>query len=198
MKISPPKTPNPFASSVAFEDTFFPRHTSKYFIDNAQPYRNMRHHLMSLENETTASMFHSLELAIERENDPPLNKFLSICYEMLSDYGASITRPLNWLTGILLISLLVIGGNDGASLAMKIDTYQGWQEALTDPEAKFARATTLIGHYIFNPFGILGTKSLVVPSNGFFLFWVMLQSLFSTTFITLTILAIRRRFKLKQ
>ena len=156
----------------------------------------MRHHLMSLENETTASMFHSLELAIERENDPPLNKFLSLCYEMFSDYGASITRPLYCLTGLLLLSLFVIAGNDGVNLALAPETYKGWRTALI--ESKLSRAATLIGHYILNPFGILGTKALVVPSNGFFLFWVMLQSLLSTTFITLTILAIRRRFKLKQ
>jgi len=197
--ISNPEYNNPFTGSVIFENTFFPRN-KKYFIKNPQPYRNMRHHLMSLENGTTASMFHSLELAIERQEDTStINKSFSWCYEKFSDYGASIARPLTLLISLFVLSWLSIGYFEGAKLALPEESYHyGWKESLTAPHAHYYRAAVLAGHYTLSPFGILGAKTLVIPSNGFFLFWVMLQSLLSTTFITLTILAIRRRFKLKQ
>jgi hypothetical protein len=46
-----------------------------------------------------------------------------------------------------------------------------------------------------NPLGIFGTKGAVVASSGWLAFWLFLHGIFSTLFIALLILAVRRRFK---
>lgn len=194
---SPPKSNNPFTGSVVFINTFFPKNTNDYLLKNAQPYRNMRHHLMSLENEVMASKFHSLELVIERETDPFPDNLLSYMYAAFSSYGGSIIKPFIWFTLLLLISWLAIGSINGADIAMNEEAYHGWQKALCEEDAAYSRAAVLVGQYVFNPFGVLGTKALVVAKSNGVLFWMMVQSFLSATLITLLILAIRRRFKLK-
>jgi len=67
---------NPFTGNVSFTgDVFFPRERNTYILPDAQPYRNMRYHLRSLENAQAANLIHSAELAVERENDSWMNQY---------------------------------------------------------------------------------------------------------------------------
>lgn len=191
----PPMDGNPFIGSVVFSNVFFPKKIDLGLLSSAQPYRNMKHHLISLENEVEAAKFHSLELVIERASDPFPNKQLSYLYAISSDYGGSILRPILWLFLLLVSSWMAVGYVDGAETAMDESLYHGWQKVLLDDTA-YHRAMVLVGQYVFNPFGLLGVKALVVAKTGGVLAWMMVQSFCSATLITLLVLSIRRRFKL--
>ena len=92
---------------------------------------------------------------------------------------------------------MVVGKIDGAEPALDSSAYHGWQTDLLQSDAAYTRALVLVGQYVFNPLGLLSTRALVVARSDGVLAWMIIQSFFSATLITLLILAIRRRFKLK-
>jgi len=198
---NPPNEPNPFIGSVSFENVFFPRNTKNFPLKDPQPYRNMRHHMSELENHQMANLFHSLELAIEREKDVLTNKIFGYLYEWVSDYGASTLRPILWLILFYVISVYMAYTEYGVSLAYDKSLYKGsWRAILIEPHeiGMVSRAFVYSIQPILNPLGIFGVRSLLVPGNGYLFVWSLLQSIFSVTFVALTIFALRRRFKISQ
>ena len=89
-----PGEQNPFMGDVIFDNVFFPRTAKIYPIKGPQAYKNVRHHLRSNNNELSANEIHSAELSLEREFDTSFfNKFASILYELISDFGKATLGP---------------------------------------------------------------------------------------------------------
>lgn len=197
-----PQEINPFNGSVTFQNVFLPRKTEGYPLKGAQPYRNMRYHLKALENTGMADLYHAAELAIERETDTRTNRILSRLYETFSDFGGSTIRPIMWLLLVFSFSVLFYYSSDGITLALDEKMYTGWRDVFVvstqnEISSRAAKASIYAAQQLVNPLGIMGSKSLLIPKNLFILIWATIQSLISTTLLTLLILAIRRRFKLK-
>ncbi len=192
---------NPFSGSVIFMKTYFPKNSTTLPSHRAQSFRNLRHHLMQLQNMHMANLIHSVELILERNvEDSPFNKFLSYLYQFVSDFGSSTSRPLMLLVLLWVLSIWVIVEGNGAVLVFPEDNlaYRGWRELLVDDFwGNIYRSITLSSQQTFNPLGLLKTRNLVLASSGWYSVWGILQGILSTTFIALFILAVRRRFKLQ-
>ena len=191
-----PGDSNPFSGSISLNNTFIPRDTKNYLLAGPQPYRNIRHHLKSIENGQLANFFHSAELAVERENDTFFNKVISHAYESFSDFGASALRPIIWWFIIGFASALLIYYFDGAVNAFSLNSehYTGWRSILICSNEY--RSVYLSFQSMLNPLGVLGIKSLVIPASGWLVTYLLIQGLLSAILIALMIFAIRRRFKI--
>lgn len=197
----PPLGGNPFTGTVSFtKDVFFPRRRNIYILPGPQPYRNMRSHLRSLENAQMANLIHSAELAVEREDDSPMNQLLSHLYEWMSDFGASALRPLVWQGVLFILSFSLILGSDGAVQASRDPASElaGWQQVLIDPRwGACARAAYLAVQPLVNPIGIFGPRSLLIPQSPWLALWLSLAGILGIILLALFIFAIRRRFKIQ-
>lgn len=195
----PPGKDNPFIGNVSIKDVFFPTDTKNYLLTGAQPYRNLRHHLLSMENSQMANLFHGHELKVERESDTLTNNFISGAYYLFSNYGSSVLRPILLLIFVAAITVIWSYNIDGAVLTLPVKYYTGWREALVtlNSEGNWHRSFLLSAQSIINPVSVFGVKQLVVAKTGSLATWVFFQSLFSIIFIALSIFAIRRRFKIK-
>src|SRR5690348_16419954 len=80
---------NPFVGSVSIVSPvkFSPD------IENAQAFRNLRHHLASIHNLEAASVFHSAEMRTLYKEQNGLDKLFNLTYRIFSDYGNSTIRP---------------------------------------------------------------------------------------------------------
>jgi hypothetical protein len=197
----PPGGGNPFTGTVSFKDVFFPRQRGVFILKGPQPYRNMRHHLRSLENAQMANLIHSAELAVEREDDSWTNRVLSYVYEWASDFGSSALRPLLWQLLLISFSMLLILYSDGAvpALSEQASGFVGWQAALMEPTTSgdYARAFYLALQPLVNPIGIFGVKSLLVPRYPLLAVWLSLHGFLAVVLLALLVFAIRRRFKIQ-
>lgn len=199
LDIQPPGSDNPFTGSIWFANTWFP--TEKNMPQGAQPYRNMRHHLRSLSNMQMADLFHALELRTERRQETWTNKAISYIYDLFSDFGASILRPILWLLllGVLVSYILITW--DGAIPTRALESSAvGWQTALLgdDIAAPINRGFYLSFYSIIHPLGLFGGQPVLVASTQWLSSLLIIEGIFSATLIALTIFALRRRFKLQQ
>ena len=199
LDIEPPGSANPFTGSIWFANTWFP--TEKDMPQGAQPYRNMRHHLRSLSNMQMADLFHVLELRTERRQETLTNKAISYIYDLFSDFGASILRPILWLLllGVLVSYILITW--DGAIPTRALESSAvGWQTTLLGDgiAAPISRGFYLSFYSIIHPLGLFGGQPVLVASTQWFSSLLIIEGIFSATLIALTIFALRRRFKLQQ
>ena len=195
----PPDSDNPFTGSVTFQKVFLPRTAKVYPIEGPQPYRNFRAHMVKLENTPAVNFIHAAEQALERETDTRFNKFLSYCYDYLSNYGSSILRPLVWFAFLFTFNVILIYRIDGAGQALPDEFYSGWRETLLESGggSKVSRAILLAFQSIFNPFGVFGVRTLVVAQQVWLNLWLGFSGLLSGVLIALLIFALRRRFKIR-
>jgi hypothetical protein len=200
IEIEPPGGGNPFTGWVRIANTWFPTH--KEMVQGSQPYRNMRHHLRTLENMPMADLFHALELKTERRHESSwTNRLFSYLYEAFSDFGSSIIRPIRWLIWLGTLVALILYWQDGAvpTAAIKLSP-TGWQSVLIEngDYAPIWRAVYLSFYTITHPLGILSSSSLLVGRTPTISVMLFVQGVLSLVLITLTIFAIRRKFKLTQ
>jgi len=190
---------NPFCGNVSLLNVFLPRNTKHYLLDSPQPYRNVRHHLTKLENTQVANIFHSAELAVERETDQLPNKVLGYLYGWTSDFGSSWFRAFVWWLGLTALSTVIIYCNDGAYLPLDEEIYVGWRAILAENTctSDWAKSFYLSWQSNFNPLGIFSARAIVIPSTSWISTWTVIQSFISIVLITLIIFAIRRRFKIQ-
>lgn len=191
---------NPFGGSVHFDrSVYFPR-SIEGAPERVQAYRNMRAHMLELENTLMVNRFHTLEQATERRLDRryTFQRFVSWLYEMLSDYGASALRPLLWFLALLCLTTAILYLSDGVE-TVSADEFRGWQTALIghSRSAAIHRAVALTMQSTLNPFGIFGPKGLVVARCSALEPWLLFHGLATTVLAALFILAIRRRFKMQ-
>jgi len=198
IEIDPQGSVNPFTGSVWFVDTWLP--TDKNMIQGPQPYRNMRHHLRSLSNMQMADLFHALELRTERKQETWTNKTISYLYDVFSDFGASILRPVLWLLLLGCSVAYVLIRIDGAVPTHElVSSAVGWQTALLEHDifAPIARGFYLSFYSITHPLGLFGGQPVLLASSAWLSGLLIIEGIFSATLIALTIFALRRRFKLQ-
>ncbi|MEW6330815.1 MAG: hypothetical protein AB1560_05070 [Pseudomonadota bacterium] len=197
--IDPPGSENPFTGSIWFEKTWFP--TEKNMVQGAQPYRNMRHHLRSLSNMQMADLFHALELRTERRQETWTNKAISYLYDLFSDFGSSILRPVLWLILLGVSVSYVLITSDGVIPTRLLESSAvGWQTTLLGDDifAPITRSFYLSFWSIIHPLGLFGGQPILVASTPWLSTMLIIEGIFAATLIALTIFAIRRRFKLQQ
>jgi len=175
------------ASSVKFSSA----------IENAQAFRNLRHHLIAIHNMEAASVFHTAEMRTLLKRQNKLDKFFNHIYRGISDYGNSTVRPLLLFIFFSVGNFLVFYLSDGATVPEGTADV-GWQLLLQD-ESKIgiaARSATITLTQIVNPLGIFGLKSLVIAKSAMLVVSNALLCFAATTSLAFFVLALRRRFRL--
>ncbi len=89
-----PNKNNPFDGTVSISNVSFSTRP-----ENAQGYRNLRHHLLAIHNQEAASIFHSAEMRTLYQQQGKLDQVFNLIYRAFSDYGNSTARPLFWFFG---------------------------------------------------------------------------------------------------
>ena len=158
----------------------------------------MKHHLRAIENTQLANKFHSVELAVERENDDWSARVVSHLYECMSDFGASIGRPVLWWILLIAITTGLFTITEGVEAVSNPSAYVGWRADLTQPGAygDAVRALHVTLQATFNPLSIFSGRTLIVPSSSMLAVWAGVHSALSVVLIALFIFAVRRRFKI--
>tara|TARA_R110000868_G_scaffold83754_7_gene236575 strand:+ start:2590 stop:3705 length:1116 start_codon:yes stop_codon:yes gene_type:complete len=194
-----PGEPSPFFGPVIFKDVFVPRTRKGFPISGAQTYRNLRHHLTTLQNMPAAQFFHSAEQAIERDDETGLNWLLNYLYENLSDYGASPARPLILLGWLWLINTLYLMG-DGVAIGGKVAAAVGWQKALySDGLTGEVLRAVILGAQPISWIGSLispGKAVPLIPNSLLMQVWLVVAGMISAVLLALFAFAVRRRFKI--
>jgi hypothetical protein len=193
----PPTGQSPFTGSVHFDRSVYLPRKPGVRLAGPQPYRNMRAHMLKLENAPMVTRFHSLEQAVERHNQSLFDRAISVCYGALSDYGSSTIRPVIWFLGVLLFTFVIVFVSDGAIPTQSVDP-KGWQSGLAgeDLAARAERALVLTTGATVNPLGIFGLTGLLVARYGWLATWLPLHGLLSALCLVLLIFALRRRFEI--
>ncbi|MGH8579132.1 MAG: hypothetical protein ACREVK_03065 [Gammaproteobacteria bacterium] len=153
-------------------------------MDAVRAYRTLKLAMESLRDRPNEAMFFAYEQVALRttKQAPRLVRVLSLLYGVSSDYGQSIGRPLLWLALTTFVSFCVYAWRLDIGVQ---DVFSG--EALE----RTLRATV---EPLVNPFGAFRPSAVVYPFRVQLL--MLLQSLLSLVWITLLLLALRRRFKL--
>jgi hypothetical protein len=189
-----PTQQNPFLGSASILNVKFSSDA-----ENAQAYRNMRHHLSAIHNQEAASIFHSAEMRTLFKQQNRLDQAFNLIYRGVSDYGNSTTRPL-WLFSLFaLLNFIVFVATDGVTIPKDVaDT--GWQLALhnVDNVGNILRSATITLTQIVNPLGIFGLKTLVTAKSLLLAVVNVVLCLFSTLCLAFFAFAVRRRFRLAQ
>lgn len=184
---------NPFNGSVSVRRTRF---SSSW--ENAQHYRNLRHHLSKIHNHDAASVFHSAELQTEMQRQAWLDRQINRTYWALSNYGESSVRPLLWLLVFLGLNVLFLYFADGVTPIGEALEADGWRYSLYGfgEWSRLFRAVSLALTEVFNPLGIFGAKSIIAARTPLVQVVSMVLGLLGTISLGLFVLALRRRFRL--
>jgi len=188
-----PTAKSPFTGSVEIRGVKW----SNAF-ENAQAYRNLRHHLTALHNHDAASTFHSAEMKAEAGQQGLVDKIVSLLYRALSNYGGSSARPLALFSLFVGFNFILLFSTDGVTLLEEPREADGWHYELygMGNNAKLLRAAVFALSQVFNPLGIFGTRLLLSGRTPLIALISMVLGLASTVSLALFVLAIRRRFRL--
>lgn len=199
MKSPAPDADNPISGTASFKNVLFPtsKNGSKMF-QGAQTYRNMRAHMEKLNNGPMAGLFRTLELRSERkESDKGLTRALNALYDGASRYGSSIGRPWIWLLALYAVGVGYALVMDNGVAPLSPELYAGWRANLCDPEVGYIwRSFFQPLQSMISPAGLFGARNLVTANTmlGGAVFTVL--GLVMDAMVFLSILAIRKRFKL--
>lgn len=162
-----------------------------------QSYRTLKLGMETLRARNEEVMFFALEMDCRRQRSdvPRLERWTASLYKSFSDYGQSLSRPLYWLGGITVF----IGA---------LYFYLLWAMASPPPTHIWGGAPELTSvitftlEQMFRPFFVWSTSMtesflafvkahpLLIPILA------SLQSLATIALLTLSLLALRRRFKM--
>jgi hypothetical protein len=187
-----PYEQSPFTDSVAIKKVWLSPKS-----DNAQAYRNLKHHLSSMHNYEAASVFHSAEMRTIYAEQSSLEKIINLSYRVASNYGASSGRPFLWFLFFVILDFLLFWSVDGAIPVLDETTETGWREALSGTSSTNValRAGLLVLTQIFNPLGIFGFKGFVTAKTVGLALANVVLGFFATLSLALCLLALRRRFR---
>lgn len=177
-------------------------HRSEFFDTtegSAPRYRQLKVLMDQAKNEVEESVFGALELecrykGLDWKRDR-IEKFLSLWYSWLNDYGRSPFKPGLWILGQFVVAFFIHYAFERVS--------SGWlfhadiattpiEYRLSEPLPK-SLWTAFVG--VLGPLRLLGSLNIVPPSSisGILVSWM--EVLFSTLFWFLLIAGIRRRFR---
>lgn len=182
-----------FTGDVAFENVFIPRFEGPHSRQQLQPLRTLRSNLIRLRNYRAAGIFHGVELALERKRLSWIGKIVNWLYEVGSDYGTSIKRPVFWFLFLWATSATL--GWVADSILWEGSDAQGWHRWLQMSSAfrSFIYPITLI----VNPFGIVTSAPQMYAANPWIAITLTLNAILMALAAALFFLSIRRSFKLE-
>lgn len=188
-----PGEKSPFTGSVEIRNV----NLSSAF-ENAQPYRNLRHHLTGLHNYEAASVFHAAEMQAEVRRQSWVDRCISYIYRGISNYGASSARPLLLFAIFVSVNFVFLLCVDGVATTGEVSEAEGWRYYMygLDKKAQLLRAGVFSLSQTFNPLGIFGTRLLLSAKTPLIALVSSLLGIGSALSLTLSIFAIRRRFRL--
>lgn len=190
---------NPFTGAVSFKNVCFPSSSRQTkLFQGAHAYRSLYAHLKKLDNTLMANLMRSHQLRAERADEGyRFAQFTNWIYDTFSNYGMSPGRPLLWLLGLFLLTVMYLYNCDYGTLAQPDEFYKGANAALLDQNGgRFYRSLLLPLHSIINPFGIVfDARKLIVPTTLLSTVLLAIQGLLSDMLLVMTALSIRRRFK---
>jgi|GEM_PF-3477591 len=199
IKTPPPDRENPITGTASFVDVLLPTNRKQtQLFTGTQPYRNLRSHMEKLNNGPMANMFRTLELKSERkESDKKLTWLLNGLYDITSGYGSSPGKPLIWLIALYLACTAMALCYDTGVTPLADDQYVGWRANLNNENTGHIwRAFFLPLQSMISPAGLLSTRNLVVAQTALGGTIFSIFGLFMDALVFLSILAIRKRFKL--
>jgi len=194
-----PEDNNPIKGSVIFDEVFFPtKENQTKLFGGSQPYRHLRAHLEKLNNGPMASLLRKAELRSERyESDRWLTKALNFFYDKASGYGGSPGLPLIWAALFYSLAVWFAFQFDTGTTPLTQNLYSGWRANLCDVGVGHIwRAFYLPAQSMISPAGLFSARSLVTANTALGGAVFTVAGLVMDVLIFLSILAIRKRFKL--
>ena len=180
-----------FHSNTNLDDADFTRCSDN---DDARAYRVLKHAMENQRAWDEAFRFHALELRSRRNDLTTLwyIKLSSHAYEIISEYGQNIWRPM-WLSSVLLFACICVYG---IWAYLHISGFM--------PECFYRDLFTFSVEQVVRPFHVWShdykvpvNLSVWFNSNAIAVRIVAtLQSLFSLSLITMFVFAVRRRFRM--
>lgn len=153
-------------------------------VSAARAYRTLKLAMENIRNSEDEARFFAYEQECVRAdpNTPTSAKVVSWCYDKTSDYGQSIHKPLFFLLGaslaFFLINYITLGGH-----------YVGFSRGAYDYLTRVSRFTL---RQIVQPFSLIQQEETPFLNSAL----AIVQGLLNLIFISLTLVAIRRRFKI--
>jgi hypothetical protein len=153
-------------------------------VDAARAYRTLKLAMENTRNSDDEVRFFAYEQQCVRvnPNTPMSARVVSWFYEKTSDYGQSIHKPLVFLLGTSLIFFLLnyitLGGH-----------YAGFSRSAYVYLISMVRFTL---RQMVQPFSLIQQESISLFNSAL----AIVESLLNVIFISLTLVAIRRRFKI--
>lgn len=201
IKTPPTHADNPFKGDVIFHKVYFRKNkiSGKLTELQSQPYRNLREHLLELDNYKTANTIHAVIQEIDLQYDDVFNKLTGKFYRFASNYGSSPVTAISLVLLIWLSVILLVAVSGGVEMSKFVtDSPVGWYQSMSPDSTynKLTRGIVLSTQNTFSPFTMLYGRGLVIPSTTTVAFISILQSILSPIFLALFIFAVRRRFRL--
>ena len=190
-----------FHGCLLHQETDF---TDSRFLDTTSPGSAMAYRTLKLDMEEKRARqeqlrFYALEMKSRRHAEKrKLVKFLSWLYEKTSDYGQSVSRPLLWLGGLLLVFAIIYRSFFVALLIDCLKNTEIWLLSL-----RFSVEQIISPFSTFNLsslFQLLGKDAPNISLSPICLLLLRLiaalQSFLSLVLLLLSVLAARWRFKI--
>ncbi|MBI4082291.1 MAG: pentapeptide repeat-containing protein [Candidatus Lambdaproteobacteria bacterium] len=166
---------------------------AKFKKGNELSYRRIKNESERQGNMWQATVFYGHELSEQRKNEAlPRKSPLNYAFWILNDYGRKWYLPLVWLF-IMWAALVPIYFYFGQFELIDINQLRGWQRALTEyGECGRSLFFSLQNTFFTWLFG----RQVIFPDSIFT--WLLggAQSLLSAVLVAMTILSIRRRFRI--
>ena len=158
---------------------------SKCELQDIDAYRVLRLHYAKLKNGRMESLFFAHEQRGERSlgHSDPVDKFLSWCFDLVSNYGQSTSRIAASFALWNIMFTLIYSALFSGELVAKTEPFTSW----------LAMSFTL--QNAFNPLALFSEKNLVSTKSFFCFELALMQALGSIAIFTIFLLTIRTRFR---
>lgn len=154
-------------------------------LKDIDAYRVLRMHYAKLRNGRMEGLFFSREQRGERMlgHSDPVDKFLSWCFDLLSDYGQSTSRIAAWFIVWNAAFTLLYTTFFQYDLTSKVEPFKYW----------LGLSFTL--QNAFNPLALFSEKNIVSTQSILCFICALIQALGSIAVLTIFLLTIRTRFR---
>jgi len=191
-----PHETSPLLGDSNFRYVKFSNRPFENSISTVQACRNLRYHLAIMQNHKCAAILHAEVLREERKRDEFQFKLLSYLYQLFSNFGLSIWRPIGGIVALFLATTFMAYFLNGAVVNKSVDS-SGWKSMLVSEDSRSARALLLSTQTMVNPLSVTSSRNLVDPENSIVLLFVFVQAFFTPVFLVFFLVAVRKRFKLQ-
>jgi uncharacterized protein YjbI with pentapeptide repeats len=170
----------------------------------AAAYRTLKNKMEGLRNRTQEGIFYALEQRSELKSGAGSwdKRFLSWCYDVLSDYGNSVLRPI-----VALFVLCTLFGLSYFGLALETDRPAVVSQLASNWQQVTEALTIFTLQQVVRPFAVWAITPIDLTSPLIALLFqkygllvrlvATMQSLLSLVTIALALFAVRRRFKME-